>query len=127
VTHWLSVRLMIETPDLASAAAAAATLCPTIARFGELTALEIDRYWKIDRYFKAVIVLQVDNPGDALRRLAEALAPDWQWGPNHDWAVWDLSSHGTFNIQSVAARWAHVEILPGDPAKAEPSQDRIGS
>ena len=117
MTHWLSVRLMIETPDLASAAAAAATLCPTIARFGELTALEIDRYWKIDRYFEAVIVLQVDNPGDALRRLAEALAPDWQWGPNHDWAVWDLSSHGAFNIQSIAGscRWAHVDILPGDP------------
>jgi hypothetical protein len=108
---------MIETPDLAAAAAAAATLCADVARFGEPVALEIDRYWKIDRYFEAVIVLQADDPSDAMRRVAEALAPDWQWGRERDWAVWDINSHGALKVQSIAGscRWAHIEVLPEGP------------
>jgi hypothetical protein len=114
VTQRVSVRVMIETPDLASAAAAAGKLCTALAGYGEPLVLEIDRYWKFDRYFKAVIVLQVGDPGDALRRLTQALAPDWEWGRERDWAVWDPHTHGAFKIQSVAesCRWARVEVLP---------------
>jgi hypothetical protein len=114
MTHRVSVRVMIETPDLASAAADAAKLCAAVAGFGDPMTLNIERYWKIDRYFEAAIVLQVGDPTDALRRLADAVAPDWEWGPNHDWAVWDSNSHGTFKVQSLAAscRWVHVEVLP---------------
>ena len=114
MTRRVAVRVMIETPDLASAAGAAAKLCTAIAGFGDPTALEIDRYWKIDRYFDVVVVLQVDNPSDALQRLTQALAPDWEWGRERDWAVWDLNSHGAFKVQSLTAscRWAHVEVWP---------------
>ena len=46
---------MVETPDLASAAAAAGKLCTALAAFGDPMVLEIERYWKIERYFHAVI------------------------------------------------------------------------
>jgi hypothetical protein len=110
----VSVRAMIETPDLASATTAAAKLCAAVAGFGDPVAVEIDRYWKIEQYFEAVIVLQVGDPIDALRRLADVLAPDWDWGRDRNWAVWDPSSHGAFKVQSLGApcRWAHIEVLP---------------
>ena len=116
MTQRISVRVMVETPDLASAAAAAGKLCTALAGFGDPMVLEIDRYWKIERYFHAVIVLQVGDPNDALRHLTEALAPDWEWGRERGWAVWDPNTHGAFRIQSLAGscRWAHVEVLPED-------------
>ena len=116
VTQRVSVRVMVETPDLASAAAAAGRLCTALAGFGDPMVLEIDRYWKIERYFHAVIVLQVGDPSDALRRLTEAMAPEWEWGRERGWAVWDPNTHGAFKIQSLAGscRWAHVEVLPED-------------
>ena len=66
--------------------------------------------------FHAVIVLQVADPSDALRRLTEAMAPVWEWGRERGWAVWDPNTHGAFKIQSLAefCRWAHVEVLPED-------------
>jgi len=108
---------MIEQADLASAAADAVKLCGAIAGFGDLMALNIDRYWKINGYFEAALSLQVDQPGETLPSVADALAPDWEWGSDSDWAVWDRKSHGTFKVQSLVAsvRWAHVELLPDRP------------
>ena len=131
MTQRVSVRVMVETPDLASAAAAAGTLCTALAGFGDPMVLEIDRYWKIERYFHAVIVLQVGDPSDALRRLTEAMAPEWEWGRERGWAVWDPNTHGAFKIQSLAefCRWAHVEVLPEasttEAASDLPKQDPV--
>ena len=104
------VRLMVERPDETTAADSAARLHDALQPFGEPAPPSVEKYWKIDGWFKVAIVLRT---AEGLPQIADALATDWQWGPNRRWAVWDHRQHGAFRIGSLVpyARWAHLDIL----------------
>jgi hypothetical protein len=104
----ISARLMVERSDLASATADALTLAAALAAFGEPAALSVKPYWKIPAYFEVAVTLRGAQGVDTLRRIADALAPDWHWLSEN--AVWDHRQHGGFKVASLApsARWAEL-------------------
>ena len=107
----IAARLMVERPDLASATADALKLIEAIAAFGHPARLNVQAYWKIAAYFDIVVTLRGEDADTVFRRVANALAPEWEW-PSES-AVWDYKNHAGFKVQSLApsARWAEISIV----------------
>jgi hypothetical protein len=110
----ITVRLIVELPDEATAVRFENTVQARIAAFGSIRQSETTRYWKVPQWFEVNLYLQPNTPPEsAYEGILASLGVGWE---RHDtsneeqWAVWNPKEGSTFFSSHV--RWANVERFP---------------
>ena len=110
----ITVRLMAELPDEATAVLFENTVQAKIAAFGSILRSETKRYWKVPEWFEVNLYLHPSTPPDsAYDGILASLGVGWvrhDSSNDEQWAVWNPEQGSTFFSSHV--RWAHVERFP---------------
>src|SRR5688500_11512919 len=104
----ITVKLMAELSDEATAVRFENTIQARIAAFGSVRQSETKRYWKIPEWFEIFFYLQPGTDHElAFDDILSSLGEGWE---RHDvsseeqWAVWNSKEGSTFCTSHV--RWA---------------------
>jgi hypothetical protein len=110
----ITVKLIAEQPNEATAKCFMNMTQARIAAFGSIEHSETKRYWKLPECFEVLFFLRpCIAPDSAFDSILSALGEGWE---QHDvpseeeWAVWNPKEGSWFFSSDV--RWANVERLP---------------
>lgn len=110
----ITLRMMAELPDEASALRFESIVQAKIAAFGRIQQSHTKRYWKIPEWFEVNLCLQPStDPAAAYDGILLSLGDGWarhDFPGDYQWAIWDPNPDGKFFSSSV--RWANVERFP---------------
>jgi hypothetical protein len=110
----ITIRLMAELPDEATALRFDKTVQTRVAAFGSVRQSKTKRYWKIPEWFEVNLYLQPNTvPSAAYDGILASLATGWERheiSHEEQWAVWNPKEGSSFFASQV--RWANVELFP---------------
>jgi hypothetical protein len=113
----ITVKLVVELPEEATALQFQHTVQTRLAAFGSISQSETKRYWKVPDWFEIAVCLQSSTaPTSAYDGILASLGDEWE---RHDisddeqWAVWNRKDGSTFFSSHVC--WANVERFPESP------------